>query len=51
MFESLKIISECKRILKKHNIKPVYLSNGKLVDRGSILVIDTESIHHCDDKH
>ena len=37
--------------LKKHNIKPVYLSNGKLVDRGSILVIDTESIHHCDDKH
>ncbi|CDM69258.1 hypothetical protein CM240_2100 [Clostridium bornimense] len=37
--------------LKKHNVKPVYLSNGKLVDRGSILVIDTESIHHCDDNH
>ena len=28
--------------LKKHNVKPVYLSDGKLVDRGSILVVDTE---------
>ena len=28
--------------LEKHNVKPIYLSDGKLVDRGSILVVDTE---------
>lgn len=26
--------------LKKHNVKPVYLRNGKLIDRGSIFVVD-----------
>lgn len=31
------------KFLKKHNVKPVYLSNDKLVDRGSILVVDTKA--------
>ncbi len=26
--------------LKKHNVKPIFLSRGKLIDRGSIFCID-----------
>ena len=28
-----------KSFLKKHNVKPIYLSSGKLIDRGSILTL------------
>lgn len=30
---------EVKSFLKKHNVKPIYLSNNKLYDRGSLFVI------------
>lgn len=31
--------SEVKKFLDKYNVKPIYLSNGKLNDRGSLLIL------------
>lgn len=36
--ENYKYGADVKKFLKKHNVKPFYLSNGKLIDRGSILI-------------
>ncbi|MGC8141343.1 DUF6873 family GME fold protein [Salmonella enterica] len=31
--------SDIKNFLLKYDVEPIYLSNGKLIDRGSILTI------------
>lgn len=38
--------TEVLNFLKKHNIQPYYLSDGKLIDRGSILTIDCYNTIH-----
>ena len=34
--------TEVKKFLKKHNVEPVYLHDGGLIDRGSLLVFNNE---------
>ena len=34
--------TDVKKFLKKHNVEPVYLYDGRLIDRGSLLVFNNE---------